>query len=145
HLDAALQRLRRGGPPLSVLLLDLDHFKRVNDTWGHGAGDAALCQFVALIQTQLREIDLLGRLGGEEFVLVLEQSDHESAQAVAERIRRVVQDTPFVIDAGHAVQLTASLGLTAARVADRRASDVLERADRALYRAKAEGRNRVSA
>ncbi len=145
HLDTALQHLRRGGPPLSVLLLDLDHFKRVNDTWGHGAGDAALCQFVALIQTQLREIDQLGRLGGEEFVLVLEQSDHESAQAVAERIRRVVQDTPFVIDAGHAVQLTASLGLTAARVADRRASDVLERADRALYRAKAEGRNRVSA
>lgn len=143
QLEDALGHVRRGGPPLSVLLLDLDHFKRVNDNWGHGAGDAVLCQFAALIQSRLREIDLLGRLGGEEFVLVLAQSDEEAAGIVAERIRAAVESTPFEVEGASALHLTVSLGLAQAHAGDRRASDVLERADRALYRAKAGGRNRV--
>jgi len=145
QIEDALARLRRGGGPFALLLFDLDHFKRINDGWGHGAGDGVLRQFVALVQTLLRDVDRFGRLGGEEFVLLLERVDASAARHLAERIRAAVQSTPFIVDRLHAVELTVSLGLADLRAGDRRASDPLERADRALYRAKAEGRNRVGA
>jgi len=98
QIEDALARLRRGGGPFALLLFDLDHFKRINDGWGHGAGDGVLRQFVALVQAQLRDVDRFGRLGGEEFVLLLEQADANAARSLAERIRAEVQSTPFLVD-----------------------------------------------
>lgn len=143
RLDWAIARARRERQPLSVLFLDLDYFKQINDGHGHAVGDACLRAVVAAVAQELRFGDHLGRLGGEEFLLVLPNSDRERALAIAERIRRGVQQRCEHVD-GAPVALTVSIGATECADADA-ATTVITRADGAMYAAKRAGRNRVVA
>ncbi|MFP5390187.1 MAG: GGDEF domain-containing protein [Gammaproteobacteria bacterium] len=140
-LDMAKQRFERGGPCFSVAILDVDYFKRINDTYGHQVGDEVLQHVANCMQASLRGTDLCARFGGEEFMLVLEQAVDTGALAVAERVRAMVesgaysaQGTPFAV--------TASLGVASYRQGEPIAQTI-SRADAALYRAKDAGRNRV--
>jgi diguanylate cyclase (GGDEF)-like protein/PAS domain S-box-containing protein len=126
----------------SVLMLDLDLFKLVNDTHGHAGGDALLKHFAQLLHNALRRIDTAGRLGGEEFAIILPGADLAAALASAERLREVVAKTLFVQDR-ETVSVTVSVGIATIDSRDTSADDVLIRADEALYRAKRKGRNRV--
>jgi diguanylate cyclase (GGDEF)-like protein len=140
-LDACeqeLARCRRHGRSMALLLLDIDHFKSVNDVHGHAMGDRVLADFVARVSALLRRPDLLGRFGGEEFVLLLPETTQDEAVAVAERILERVAETSEGLPA-----ITVSIGLTTNRADEEQVANLLGRADRALYRAKAEGRNRV--
>lgn len=129
--------------PLSLLMIDVDYFKVVNDTWGHGAGDVVLQRVSHLIRDALREGDILGRVGGEEFAVGLIGTDKERALDVAQRIRTTVADAVTVLPDGQRVQVTLSLGHTQLDSADRSFEDLLDKADKALYRAKSSGRNIV--
>lgn len=126
----------------SLMLLDIDHFKRVNDSYGHLVGDQVLKGVVDRIQEQVREYDVLGRFGGEEFILLSRQTSLFKARALAERIRHAIESEAFETSEGLAVSITISIGLTLANVGETPAS-VIERADRAVYAAKGNGRNRV--
>ncbi len=128
--------------PITVLMLDLDHFKSVNDTHGHATGDAVLRHFARLMQESLRKIDTAGRVGGEEFAILLPAADAEAALSFAERLRHTVATTPLIQD-GQPVPVTVSIGITTMLPSDASADMTLGRADEALYRAKAGGRNRV--
>lgn len=139
---ARMQRLE--GQRATVLMLDLDHFKRVNDRFGHATGDNCLKHLTALVRGELRKIDTAGRLGGEEFGIILPGADPTSAQVFAERLRLKVADTPFVLK-DQVIQLTVSIGVAAMDGKDADAVAVLARADRALYGAKEGGRNRLMA
>jgi two-component system cell cycle response regulator len=145
--DRELIRARREGAPLSLAMIDIDHFKRVNDTHGHPAGDAVIRQVAGRLKGALRASDLLGRYGGEEFVVVLPDCDRNRAGEVAERMRAAIAAVPIV--AGDAsLALTVSIGVTTAGRGDSAAERpslpaLVHTADRALYRAKAAGRDRV--
>ena len=128
--------------PLAILALDLDHFKRVNDRFGHAAGDYVLRTSSALCKLQLRDMDILARMGGEEFSILLPETGLEQARAVAERIRQAVQNLGATWE-GTLIPLTLSIGLAVRSPSDPTLADVLARADQALYRAKDSGRNRV--
>ena len=146
-LDKAMSNAQRTRTPLPVLVIDLDHFKRINDRWGHRGGDEALRHFVALAGRCLRNEDVMGRLGGEEFGIFLPHADGPSAAAVAERLRALVATQPVegVAQPGAAqVCLTVSIGLALWAEGDT-ADTVLQRADEAMYLAKHHGRNRVEA
>lgn len=138
-----LTRSRRSHLPVSLLMLDLDHFKRTNDTFGHLAGDDVLKAFSELVRNCLRQDDLLARYGGEEFVILLPATSQFAATALAERIRERTASMPLEA-AGHRVRVTVSVGV-ASEAGDTLPSleSMLGRADEALYKAKAEGRNRV--
>jgi len=140
--QAELQRAQRYGAPMSLLLLDLDDFKGVNDRHGHACGDAMLCQLVNLIQSRLRNSDVLARLGGEEFVVLLPETELEAARLLADRLRQGIAEQPFE-HGGMQIPLTGSWGIAAARAEDKDIDALLDRADRALYAAKDGGRNRV--
>lgn len=140
-LEQAHALLQRG-QPYALLLLDLDHFKALNDRLGHAAGDAALKQVADRLGQTLRGSDVLGRLGGEEFALLLPLTEAGGATLVAERLRQRIADQPLLWQ-GQAQALSVSIGIACARLADPGADAVLERADRAMYAAKAAGRNRV--
>ncbi|MCY1332227.1 diguanylate cyclase (GGDEF) domain protein [compost metagenome] len=136
-------RNRRGsGQPLSLLLMDIDHFKRINDQHGHLVGDRVLAHFAQTVGRALRHTDYLGRFGGEEFVVLLPHTGAEAAFAVAERVRQAVEQQSAL--AGQAA-CTASLGLASIEAGEATLDELLARADSALYRAKADGRNRVEA
>ncbi|QNI36973.1 GGDEF domain-containing protein [Edaphobacter albus] len=135
--DLSLQTER----PLAAIAVDLDNFKRVNDTYGHGGGDVALCAFVELVKETLRPDDVIARTGGEEFVLVLPGMDRDSAAALAENLRYSLEQMRIHYD-GRLITMTTSAGVTERRPEDSLAA-MLERADRLLYRAKAHGRNCV--
>ena len=129
---------------LSLLVLDIDHFKSVNDSWGHDAGDEVLREFADRVRACTRGIDLVARMGGEEIVVVLPDTGHEAAYRVAERIRERVENTPFAIQNGtRDIKVTVSVGVSNRRAGDASSADMMKRADDALYRAKANGRNRV--
>jgi len=130
--------LRRYGMPLSLLLLDIDHFKLVNDEHGHLVGDAVLKEVVARTRLSLRETDIIGRWGGEEFVLLLPSTGLDVAVGVAERIRTQIADKEFA----HQGKVTVSIGVASCRISDD-LKDLFDRADAALYRAKNAGRNRI--
>ncbi|WP_144372025.1 GGDEF domain-containing protein [Vogesella urethralis] len=130
------------GTPYSLCVLDLDHFKRINDTLGHAAGDAALLHLVAVLQAGLREHDLLCRVGGEEFCLLLPDTREAGARSVAERLQQALADTPFVWEGKH-WPLTASFGVATVVSGLDSAESLLQRADQAVYRAKEAGRNQV--
>lgn len=132
------------GHGYALVMLDMDRFKQLNDTLGHAAGDAALKDLVEVIRPCLREVDLLGRLGGEEFCALLPDTDIAGAALVAERMRAVLQDHMFEWLGQH-WPLTASFGIAESSPGDASAAEVLKRADQALYRAKAQGRNLVQA
>lgn len=131
------------GKILSLLTLDIDFFKSVNDTYGHDAGDRVLQEVAGRIRASVRSADLACRTGGEEFVVVLPGADIAVAEKVGERIRKAIAAKPFMLGPGSHLTVTASLGVSALTSAQESVEDLLKRADRALYRAKREGRNRV--
>ncbi len=138
------QRHRRYGHGFVLLLMDLDHFKRINDTFGHPAGDAALKSFVNTANMIFRETDLFGRTGGEEFSALLPETGIEDAEKVANRLREKI-DALQLIAEGHTIHYTVSIGLAALRPEDESLREMVRRADEALYEAKGTGRNRVVA
>lgn len=142
RLRSVFLRARQNKAPLSLLFLDLDHFKQVNDSHGHRAGDQCLRAVVDPIIRELRQSDTLGRYGGEEFLVVLPGVDATSAELVAERIRTRVQEMSTVVSGKH-IELTLSVGIATLSVGMNSPEDLIERADVALYRAKSGGRNRV--
>ncbi|MEF8792838.1 sensor domain-containing diguanylate cyclase [Thiohalorhabdus sp.] len=144
RLEQEFKRSYRMGSPLSVLLLDADHFKFVNDTYGHQAGDEVLRTIGALLQEALRSFDLAGRYGGEEFVVVLPQTDLEGAEVVAERIRQRLLQEQFAADQGR-FSVTVSVGLGERADGVESPDHLLKSADEALFEAKASGRNRIVA
>lgn len=135
-----LARCHRHGRSMALLMMDIDHFKAINDTHGHQVGDRVLVDFVIRIQPLLRSPDQLGRYGGEEFLLLLPETTQEEAIAVAERIRAAVASPTADLPG-----ITVSIGVAANRPDEARIDLLLGRADRALYKAKAEGRNRIAA
>lgn len=137
-----LARAHRFCEPLAVLVLDVDHFKRINDTYGHAVGDDALRMVAGACQSILREYDVLGRLGGEEFVVVLPGATADESRVVAERVRRHIARMPIVAT-GDSFRLTCSIGIAGVDGATDTLEKAIHRADLALYRAKHEGRNRV--
>ena len=144
QLEQELARVRRVEPhAASVLMLDVDYFKLVNDTFGHATGDDALRHLGVLMQKELRKIDTLGRIGGEEFAVILPGADLAAAEVFAERLRQKVAEIPAMHE-NTAIPLTISVGVTEMKASDKSADDVLARADRALYHAKECGRNKVT-
>ncbi|RZJ10192.1 MAG: GGDEF domain-containing protein, partial [Rubrivivax sp.] len=131
--------------PLACLFLDIDHFKAINDGHGHPAGDEVLRQVGGLIQRSLRTGDLAARYGGEEFVILLPRTDLGGAREVAERIRVMVEEAPFITPEGGTVSATLSVGLAMLPAGATSFADLLSAADRALYEAKHSGRNRTIA
>jgi diguanylate cyclase (GGDEF)-like protein len=140
-LGAELARAKRGSP-MCVAMIDADHFKNVNDMYGHQAGDAVLAEIAARIRRAVREFDAVGRYGGEEFIAVLSNCNLESAKVVCERIRGFVADDLIVTVAGK-LSATVSIGLAACDPTHDVIEHIIGAADAALYRAKANGRNRV--
>jgi diguanylate cyclase (GGDEF)-like protein/PAS domain S-box-containing protein len=144
EMDLELARHKRFHKPAAFLLLDLDHFKHVNDTYGHATGDLALKHLAELARVRLRRLDLFGRLGGEEFGILLPGTGEEGAMALAENFRQQLAHTPVQSDMGP-ITLTVSIGLTTFDPDDAAPDGILARADAALYGAKEGGRNRVVA
>jgi two-component system cell cycle response regulator len=146
HLKLLFDRAIARGRTLSVCITDIDRFKSVNDTYGHDAGDEVLKEFAARVRSTVRGADLACRFGGEEFVVVMPDTSPETAAAIAERLRFVVENQPFVLrQSGTALNITASLGICSTAHGVASAEDLLRQADRALYEAKHGGRNRVVA
>jgi len=144
HLAALVEQAAARGKPITVLVLDIDYFKAINDTHGHDAGDEVLREFALRIRKSIRNIDLACRYGGEEFVIVMPETDMAVATMVAERLRRRIASEPFLIqDGAHGLDVTISVGIAALDGPADTAAAVLKRADTALYRAKRDGRNRV--
>ncbi len=141
RLDQEIQRSNRYGSPLSVLMLDIDNFKEINDTHGHLAGDAILAEMAGLLRSAVRGIDSIGRYGGEEFLVILPETDALSAGVMADRLRAAVEKRRFRYDK-ETVQVTLSGGVASYRD-DRSASELIGIADENLYVAKKEGKNRV--
>jgi diguanylate cyclase (GGDEF)-like protein len=140
--DRELARAARFGLSTACLMLDLDRFKQVNDRFGHAAGDHVLISIASRLARLLRQHDIIGRIGGEEFAMLLAHTDREQAAIVAERCRQVVAGIDFVFD-GLPHRVTASIGIAGASREDIGTDELLRRADKALYRAKADGRNCV--
>lgn len=143
-LDVAEQefsRSHRYNMPLMLMMLDLDHFKQINDQHGHDAGDAVLREFVQTVRAVLRESDVIGRLGGEEFAVLLPNTAREGGQALAERVVELVRESPVVV-AGHPIHYTVSIGVSCLG-RELSFAALLKRADTALYRAKSQGRDSV--
>jgi diguanylate cyclase (GGDEF)-like protein/PAS domain S-box-containing protein len=142
-LDAELARLQRSpGQCATILMFDLDHFKAINDRWGHSVGDQALRHFAAILCAQLRKTDAAGRMGGEEFAAVLSDADLHQARHFAQRIQGELAKTP-ILHGGEQIFLSVSVGISALRAADASAEAALSRSDIALYCAKRGGRNRI--
>lgn len=144
RMDQEIARARREGRPLGCLLVDVDHFKEINDTWGHEAGDQVLRDLASLLRTSFRTSDVLSRYGGDEFAALMPQAGFEDLERIAEKLRRKVERYPFTAGPGGPnVEVTVSVG--AASLDGRENGALLRRADAALYRAKAHGRNKVAA
>ena len=142
QLGRAFAQARRQGQPLSLLYLDVDHFKLINDRYGHAAGDEVLKAFAEVVAQQVRSADLVGRIGGEEFAVLLPDADGAQAAEVAARVRRAVAERE--IDTGAAtLKVTVSIGLATLQAGHEHPDRLLEDADGALYVAKQRGRNRV--
>ncbi len=146
HGRAMVEEAGQRGKALSVLVMDLDYFKKVNDTWGHDAGDEVLREVAARLKKQLRRLDVICRIGGEEFAVLLPGADVRMAQQVAERLRRAVAGQPVKIttdDGELDLHITISIGLASFEKKEDTLESLLKRADEALYTAKQQGRNRV--
>ncbi|MFF2321247.1 PleD family two-component system response regulator [Agrobacterium sp. NPDC058088] len=146
HLKILFDRAAVRGRPISICMTDIDRFKLVNDTYGHDVGDEVLREFAARIRSTVRGADLACRYGGEEFVVVMPDTPKELAASVAERLRAIVEDTPFYVRSiDTELSITASLGIATSSGAFGAPDEILKQADRALYEAKHAGRNRVVA
>ena len=144
HLKKLFDRANGRKAPLSIIMTDLDHFKAINDTYGHDGGDEVLRQFADRLRKNIRGIDLICRFGGEEFVIIMPDTDASIAAKVAERIRVENETIPFLIDNGNtSIRVTASAGVTGLEFGSDTVESLMKRADLALYEAKSEGRNRV--
>ena len=144
HLGTLVEQAAARGKPIAVLVVDIDYFKVVNDMHGHDAGDDVLREFALRIRKSIRNIDLACRYGGEEFVIVMPETDVAVATMVAERLRRRIAADPFAIQQGtRTIPVTISIGVAAMRGKGDSAAAILKRADQALYKAKRDGRNRV--
>jgi two-component system, cell cycle response regulator len=144
HLATLVEQAAARGKPIAVLVLDIDYFKAVNDGHGHDAGDDVLREFALRMRKSIRNIDLACRYGGEEFVIVMPETDMAVATVVAERLRRRIASEPFAIQSGaRNLDITISIGIAALDGPGDNAAAILKRADTALYRAKRDGRNRV--
>jgi two-component system cell cycle response regulator len=144
HLGTLIEQAATRGKPLAALIIDIDYFKAINDTHGHDAGDDVLRDFALRIKRSIRGIDLACRYGGEEFVLIMPETDMAVAAMVAERLRRRIAGEPFAVEQGtKSIPVTISVGIAALRGKEDTAASLLKRADQALYRAKRDGRNRV--
>lgn len=142
-LEAHFAYLRRtNGLPAAILMFDLDHFKAINDRWGHAVGDEALRHFAGILRMELRTADMAGRLGGEEFAALLTLSDQEGACVVGQRIQRRLA-SQLLAHGQETIPLTVSIGVTELRMEDPDSEAALSRSDQALYRAKKNGRNRI--
>ncbi|OZY87768.1 diguanylate cyclase [Cellvibrio mixtus] len=142
QVDIELSRAQRTGDKLSVVMVDLDHFKQINDSYGHPAGDKVIKAMAHLLRQRLRKMDAVGRYGGEEFVAVLPRCSRAEAQALMEDIRKRFRDISFTVDQ-KTFHVTLSAGIAAFEPDIERADQLLQEADAALYRAKSDGRNRV--
>ncbi len=146
HLATLADQAATRAKPLALMMLDIDFFKSINDRYGHDAGDDVLREFAVRIRKSIRGIDLACRYGGEEFVIVMPETDLHVAGMVAERLRRSIAGEPFSIEKGtKRLDVTISIGIATLEIKGEAISDVLKRADQALYRAKNDGRNRVVA
>ena len=141
-LEREIEMSRRHSQPLSLLMLDIDHFKQINDTYGHSAGDEVLKAVAASIKNQLRNVDMVFRFGGEEFLILLSNTSREAAAMVGERLRFAAQAQDYVAE-GKMIELTVSIGCSTLLPGES-AESLLRRADSALYVAKREGRNRLA-
>jgi diguanylate cyclase (GGDEF)-like protein len=142
-LDRESNRAERSNLKLSVLFLDLDHFKLVNDQHGHLVGSRVLREFGQLLHHSIRTIDTVGRYGGDEFTVLLVDTDHRGAMQVAERIREMVEDAVFTADRGLSLKLSVSIGVSTFPQHGRDRESLLDRSDKAMYLGKAQGRNQV--
>lgn len=146
HLVTLAEQASMRGKPLALMMLDIDYFKSINDGYGHDAGDDVLREFAVRVRKSIRGIDLACRYGGEEFVIVMPETDLKVAGIVAERLRRSIAGEPFAVHNGaKRIEVTISIGLSMLERKGEPVADVLKRADLALYRAKHDGRNRVVA
>ncbi len=147
RLEEEVSRAKRHALELSILLIDIDHFKRINDTYGHQAGDVALSLFGRLLKVAFRDVDIVARYGGEEFLVICTNTGVDEAALVAERLREMVESHPFEISdgAGGSLSIQFSISIGVAGLSGRLDSSekLVQAADIALYRAKREGRNRV--
>lgn len=147
RLDEEVARSKRYALELSILMLDIDHFKRVNDTYGHLAGDAALSTLSGLVKTSLRDLDVVARYGGEEFIVICTNTDIDGAALVAERLRKLVESHQVEITDSSgkklSIQIRVSIGVAGFSAGIESKENLIQAADQALYRAKEEGRNRV--
>jgi two-component system cell cycle response regulator len=143
HLRTLVAQAVRGGRPLSLLIADIDHFKAINDTWGHDVGDKVLRQVAQRFRQNIRSMDLACRFGGEEFVGIMPDLDLARALQVGERLRASIAGDVFTVGSGGHLQVTASVGLAALAGWDDTPDNLIKRADQALYAAKRRGRNRV--
>jgi two-component system cell cycle response regulator len=143
HLTLMLEKAREQDRDMAVMLIDMDFFKSVNDTHGHDSGDVVLKEFAQRLRRNIRGVDLACRFGGEEFVVLMPDTDFKQAQSVAERVRMSVAEKPFQAPGGRPLTVTCSVGLALNEHGTDTPESILKRADVALYRAKREGRNRV--
>jgi two-component system cell cycle response regulator len=145
NLPRLFDRARTEKKPVSVLILDIDHFKSINDTYGHFAGDQVLQEVVRRLNANMRFFDMIVRLGGEEFAVILPEAGFEAASKVAERMLTAIATQPFAIKAPAALELpvTVSIGLATTLAEGSSAEEMFHKADAALYKAKQSGRNRV--
>jgi diguanylate cyclase (GGDEF)-like protein len=142
EMGRELKRAIRNGQELSLLMVDVDHFKSVNDRFGHATGDRVLRDVTACIKSELRASDFIGRFGGEEFVIAMPETDLRGARQLAERIRRKIAEIVVVHQDGGGHHVSASLGVSNLSPSDRHWTQMLARADEALYEAKSSGRNK---
>lgn len=143
HLGVMLSKAQGQDRDMALMILDIDHFKSVNDTYGHDIGDAVLREFAARLKRNIRGVDLACRFGGEEFVVLMPDTDYAQAEMVAERVRQAISERVFEVNAGRPLAVTVSAGVTLHENAADTPESLIKRADVALYRAKREGRNRV--
>jgi diguanylate cyclase (GGDEF)-like protein len=141
--EQEIVRTRRYGKPLAIMMVDVDHFKAINDTYGHHSGDTVLQQLGVICRQTMREIDIIGRIGGEEFSILLPEANGMHAREAAERLREAVAATVVQLEPEVSISFTVSIGVAALVATDSGVAAMLKRADEALYQAKYSGRNRV--
>ncbi len=146
HLGRVAERAAASARPFAVMVADLDRFKSINDTWGHAAGDTVLVEIAHRLRDNLRAVDMVARIGGEEFLITMPDTDEDTAELAADRLRRVTQGSPVTLRDGRTrVTATISIGVAVANAPGAEGSaDLVDRADRALRASKAEGRNQVT-
>ena len=141
--EKEITRAKRYGQHFSVLMIDIDDFKNINDTYGHFYGDEVINSLVKIVKKQIRQTDYFGRIGGEEFAIILIETRVKNAEKIAERIRKSTDSTRVLVENRQSVCFTISVGLTELSMEDRNFSDILHRSDVAMYRAKKFGKNKV--